>query len=153
MGITKCVHYPSLKLFPDEPIHRTRLSSRKRFKISVHAWMCWRRFSKRPRVMTLRRSAGMGCCGMLLSPPFRRSTQLLQASSRTSGINYSLCLRSQGYSDSPTMFKTMKRPRGSSRICGRLSPTTRFVYDPGTVLDADKDSRWCNRWQSMIKSS
>ena len=103
-------------------------------------------------MMLRRRSAGINCYGMSLSPPSVFGTQFLQGSSRILVDSCSLCLRSQGYGDSLTTFKTTKKSPSSSRTYGRLSLITRFVCDLGTAPDADKDSRWCNKWQSMIKS-
>ena len=65
--------------------------------------------------------------------------------------NSGLCLRSQGYSDLRTMFETAKRSPGFSKIYKRLSPTTRFVHDLGTISDVDKASRWCNKLRSTSK--
>ena len=64
-----------------------------------------------------------------------------QESSRISRGICGCCARSQGYSDLPTTFKTIKMFLGFSRICERPSPITRFVHHLGTVLDADRQNR------------
>ena len=52
------------------------------------------------------------------------------------------------------MLKMMKMFLGSLKIYGRLSLTIRFVHDhPGAVLGVDKNNRWYNRWQSMIRDA
>jgi hypothetical protein len=98
------------------------------------------------------RSAGMSYCGTRFFSLLDSVLSPFLASSRMLKDNFSLCPRSQGYSDLRTTFETAKRSPGFSKIYKRLSPTTRFVHDLGTIFDVfDKGSRWCNKLRSTSK--
>jgi len=49
------------------------------------------------------------------------------------------------------MPKTTKKFPGSWKVYRRLSPSIRSVRELGIVLDADRDSRWYNRWKSITR--
>jgi len=89
----------------------------------------------------------------VIIPPLRWGTELRPASSRTLRDDYGHGLRGWDRSDPLTAFKMTKRCLGSSKIYGRLSPTTRSARDLNTVLDADKDGRQCSRWRSICKDA
>ena len=83
------------------------------------------------------------------SPPSRLDIDFLPANSMSSRDSCGRYARSQGWSDLLTPLKTVKVCSGFSKICGRTSPITRFVHHPGTVLDAYRENRGCNKWLTM----
>ena len=87
------------------------------------------------------------------SSPSRFDIDFLPANSRSPRGSCGRYAKSQGCSDLMTGFKTMKVSSGFSRICERPSLITRFVHHPGTVLDADKENRGCNKWPTMNRDA
>jgi len=52
-----------------------------------------------------------------------------------------------------TTSKTMEMYSGFSKICGRLFPVIGFVHHLGTILDVDRENRWCGEWRTMSKNA
>ena len=59
-------------------------------------------------------------------------------------------MRNQGCGD--LLFEKTKRFTGSLKAYKMLSLTIKLVFELGVVLGADRDGRWRNEWQSMIKN-
>ena len=79
----------------------------------------------------------------------RLDVDFLPASSRTSKGDCDPFTRGKSCSDLMSTFKTMKIYSGFSKICGRLSPITRFVHHLGAFLDIDGENIWRNEWRTM----
>ena len=85
----------------------------------------------------------------LIVPPLGLDVDFLPASSRTSKGDCDPFTRGKSCSDLMSTFKTMKIYSGFSKICGRLSPITRFVHHLGAFLDIDGENIWRNEWRTM----
>ena len=86
-------------------------------------------------------------------PSFRLGSEVLTAGSGGLRDNCGLCWRSQGSCNLLIMAKMMKKSPDCSKSCKRLLLTIRFVHNHVILFDADKDNRWCSKWQHMIRDA
>jgi len=76
---------------------------------------------------------------------------LVPVNSRVLKSNCRHWVESPSLCNTSTMHKTVKMSMDSLKIYKRQSMTTWFVYGYDTFLNVNRDNRWYNKWQSMIK--
>jgi len=83
----------------------------------------------------------------------RLDIDILPASSRTSRGNCGPSTRGKNCNDLAKTFETMKMYSGFSKTCERLSPITGFVQHHCTIINVDRENRWCSERRTMSKDA